>query len=97
MLKTVVQVNPRDDFKVYVYFDDGTIKLYDVKPLIQKGGIFQKIAQIDVFMNQCTVMHGTLAWDISGHFDESTCIDIDPETIDHNSHEVSDPLIDITA
>ena len=56
MLKTIVQVNPRDDFKVYVYFDDGKIKLYDVGTLIKNGGILQKISQIDEFMNKCTVM-----------------------------------------
>lgn len=97
MLKTVIQVKPRDDFKVYVYFDDGKIKLYDMKPLIEKGGVFQKISQTGEFMSQCTVMNGTLAWDISGRFDESNCIDIDPETIYSEGDEVSDPLEHIIA
>ncbi len=95
MLKTVVQVKPREDFKVYVYFDDGKIKLYDVNPLISNGGIFQKISQIDEFMNKCTVMGGTLAWDSSGCFSESDCIDIDPETIYSEGEEVSDPFTEI--
>ena len=43
-------------------------------------------------MNKCTVMGGTLAWDISGYFNESNCIDIDPETIYLEGEEVSDPL-----
>ena len=96
MLKTVVQVHPRDDFKVYVYFDDGKIKLYDVGPLIKNGGIFKKISQIDEFINKCTVMGGTLAWDISGSFNESNCIDIDSETIHLEGEDVSDPLTKIS-
>ncbi len=77
----VIQVNPRDDFKVYVYFNDGRIVLYDMNQSIQKGGVFERISSIDIFMDRCTVMNGTLAWDISGVFDPSLCIDIDPETI----------------
>lgn len=34
-----------------------------------------------IFKNTCTVMNGTLAWDISGKMDESDCIDIDPFTL----------------
>ena len=37
--------------------------------------------QIENFKNTCTVMNGTLAWDISGKMDESDCIDIDPFTL----------------
>jgi hypothetical protein len=90
-MKTVIQVIPTSDFKAYVYFSDGRIKLYDVSHLIGKG-IFQKIADIRVFIEKCTVMNGTLAWDIGGHFDISSCIDIDPETIYANGSEVDDPL-----
>ena len=77
----VIQVIPREDFTVYVYFDNGHIRLYDMKEAIQKGGVFKKISQAHVFIEKCTVMNGTLAWDISGVFDATKCIDIDPETI----------------
>ncbi len=90
-MKAVIQVLPTKDFKVYVYFSDGNIKLYDVSHLIGKG-IFQKISAIKDFMDKCTVMNGTLAWDIGGNFDVYNCIDIDPETIYANGQDVSDPL-----
>lgn len=93
-LKTVVQVMPQEDFKVYVYFDDGKIKLYDTKPLIQAGGVFKQISSIDDFMTKCTVMGGTLAWDLSGQFDESNCIDIDAQVIYSKGEDVTDPLKD---
>ncbi len=91
MLHEVVQVKPTADFKVYVYFSDGKIKLYDVTPHLNKG-VFKQISDPQIFQDTCTVMNGTLAWDVSGNFDETSCIDIDPETIYNNSASVSDPL-----
>ena len=35
----------------------------------------------DIFMDTCTILNDTLAWDISGNRDETSCIDIDPETL----------------
>lgn len=32
-------------------------------------------------MNACTILNGTLAWDIAGNRNEQECIDIDPETL----------------
>ncbi|HPI40672.1 MAG TPA: DUF2442 domain-containing protein [Pseudobdellovibrionaceae bacterium] len=90
-MKTVIQVYPRNDFKVYVYFDDGKIKLYDVAPLLGKG-VFQKISTINEFIEKCTVLNGTLAWDLGGNFDPFKCIDIDPESLYEKGQEVSDPL-----
>lgn len=85
----VVQVRPTNDFKVYVYFDDGSIKLYDAKELINKG-IFTKIKDINVFKETCTVLNGTLAWDLDGNYNENTCLDIDPFEIYENCPEVDE-------
>ena len=49
MLSEVIQVIPTDDYKVYVYMDDNTVRLYDAAPLIAKGGIFNQIKDIEVF------------------------------------------------
>lgn len=87
----VVQVIPNSDFTVTVYFSDGNIKLYDCKPLLNKG-IFNKISQLEDFTGKCTVLNHTLAWDLIGNYDPYQCIDIDPETIYENSKTVSDPL-----
>lgn len=88
---SVIQVLPTKDFKVYVYFSDGRIKLYDASDLVGKG-VFQKISDIDLFINTCTVMNGTLSWDVEGNFDHFNCIDIDPETRYADGKDVSDPL-----
>ena len=92
MIPTVVQVIPNQDFKVFVYFADGKIKLYDLAPLVARGGVFAQIANVSEFCEKCTVMNGTLAWDIGGNFDVTSCLDIDPETIYLNGIAVFDPL-----
>ena len=71
---TVVQVIPLDNYHVQVFFDDGKIVDYDTTQDL-------KSSNIENFKNTCTVMNGTLAWDISGKMDESDCIDIDPFTL----------------
>lgn len=87
----VIQVIPQLDYSVIVYFSDGIIKKYDTKPLIEKG-MFKKIADIETFTKTCTVMNNTLAWNISGHYDPYSCLDIAPDTIYNNSITISDPL-----
>ncbi len=73
---TVVQVIPQTDYTVYVYFDDGKIVLYDLSEKIDKE-IFRSLREVNTFINACTVMNGTLAWDIAGNRDKTKCIDID--------------------
>ncbi|MCK4799050.1 MAG: DUF2442 domain-containing protein [Spirochaetes bacterium] len=91
MLHRVVQVIPKKDFNVYIYFSDGKVKLYNVSSLLNKG-VFKKISNINVFINFCTVLNNTLAWDLSGQFDPYKCIDLDPEVLYQEGIEVKDPL-----
>lgn len=78
----VVQVIPYSDYSVDVYFHDGKIVRYDMRGIIKEGeekqNVFAHLKDIGVFEKACTVMNGTLAWDIAGNRDESRCIDIDP-------------------
>lgn len=96
MLHTVVQVVPTQDFKVFVYFSDGKIKLYDVSPLLGQG-VFKQISDVESFVSKCTVMNNTLAWDVGGNFNEYECIDIDPEEIYTSGVDVADPLTEDVA
>lgn len=86
----IFQVVPTDDYKVYVYFDDGRIKLYDAKPLIDKGGIFKKIEDVSIFINACTILNNTLAWDITGDRNTIECIDICPDTIYYHCPDIKE-------
>ena len=87
----VLQVVPTDDFQVYVYFSDGTIHLVDMKPTIATGTVFKPLQDPEFFKIRCTVMLGTLAWDISGDYDETRCVDLAPEWV-YAFPEVPDPL-----
>ena len=76
----IVQVVPHSDYTVSVYFVDGKIVVYDVKPKLNKG-VFTALKDPEIFMKRCRIMNDTLAWDISGKNDPANCIDIDPETL----------------
>ena len=80
MIHSVIQVIPFDNYTVSVYFDDGKIVLFDVKPLLGKK-VFQPLNDIMFYKSACTILNDTLAWDLSGDRDESNCIDIDPDTL----------------
>ena len=77
---TVVQVVPLDNFHVQVFFDDGKIVEYDASADLQTE-LFAPLKEIEAFKEACTVMNGTLAWDLSGNRDEANCIDINPFTL----------------
>ena len=80
MYPQIIQVVPTEDYTVYVYFEDGKIVCYDVKPLLEKE-VFAVLKEKEYFIKTCTIMNDTLAWDISGNRDSSKCIDIDPDTL----------------
>lgn len=80
MFPKIVQVIPTEEYTVYVYFEDGKIVCYDVKPLLEKD-VFAVLRKPEFFMGACTIMNDTLAWDISGKRDNSKCIDIAPDTL----------------
>jgi hypothetical protein len=88
----VVQVVPTDNYEVYAYLNDGSVRLYDVKPLLRKNTVFDPLMDIQVFKNKLTVINDTIAWDMCGNRDPYKCIDIDPFTI-YEQTPVTDPLV----
>ncbi len=89
-LPEAIQVIPTQDFKVYIYFDDGRIKLFDASDLV-KSGVFQVLQDKELFLSSCTVLNGTLAWDISGNYSEEDCLDLDPVQLYDSCPEVEEP------
>ena len=80
MFPKVVQVIPMKDYSVYVYFEDGKIVYYDMSQMIEKE-VFRPLKDIDIFIDTCTVLNDTLAGDIDKNRDNTTCLDIDPDTL----------------
>ncbi|HHV65403.1 MAG TPA: DUF2442 domain-containing protein [Peptococcaceae bacterium] len=87
----VVQVIPTEDYLVYIYFDDGRIKLFDAKELI-KNGVFKVLQDKELFTTRCTVLNHTLAWDINGNYSEEDCLDLDPIQLYDTCPEVDEPV-----
>lgn len=80
MFPKVVQVIPYRDYRVDIYFEDGKIVCYDASHLLEKQ-VFEQLKDIDFFINACTILNGTLAWDVTGTRDESNCLDLDPDML----------------
>jgi hypothetical protein len=92
MFHKVIQVYPTEDYKVYLYFTDGEIKLFDAKDLVNKG-IFKKLQGNEKFKETCTVLNDTLAWDLSGKRVPYDCLDLDPEQLYESCPDVEEPQI----
>ena len=91
------QVYPSKNYSVHLYYDNGEIKIYDCKWILKEGGLFKKLHNPDIFVQLCTVMNGTLAWDIFGCRDPYNCIDICPDTIYKDSVKSSEDPLKVSA
>jgi len=87
----VLQVIPAYDYKVYIYFDDGTIRLFDASELVTKG-IFKQLQHNNLFIETCTVINNTLAWTPDKSYSPWTCLDLDPTTLYNNCPIVDEPM-----
>lgn len=87
----VVQALAGEDFTVYAYMRDGTVRLYDMKPMLKQGGVFEQLREESFFRERLTVLNDTVAWDITGNMNPAECIDIDPFSI-AESPVIADPL-----
>ena len=91
-MNTVIQVLPTDNYKVYLYFAHGEIKLYHATKILEHG-VFRGLKDKKIFAESCTVLNNTLAWDVKGNFDPCECLDLDPEVLYEKSRRVEDPLL----
>ena len=92
MIPKVVQAVAGQNFSVYAYFHDGTVRLLDALRLIQNGGVFVPLQNSDFFRDRLTVINDTVAWDVDGNRDPSTCVDLDPCELYESCPIVEDPL-----
>ena len=87
----VLQVVAGADFTVYAYMNDGSVRLYDAKPLLKSGTVFEQLMDEHVFRSKLAVINYTVAWDMGGNRDPEKCVDIDPFAV-FAAPMVSDPL-----
>ncbi|MDR3601461.1 MAG: DUF2442 domain-containing protein [Desulfosporosinus sp.] len=86
----VIHVIPTDDYKVYIYFDDGRVKLFDASDLVEQG-VFKQLKDKKVFIKTCKVLNKTLAWDINENYSPSDCLDLDPLELYRSCPDTEEP------
>ena len=59
-MREVVKVDPLEDYRLLLVFDNGEKKIKDMKPYLDKG-IFQKLKNEEVF-KQVKILYGALSW-----------------------------------
>ncbi len=88
----VLQVVPDDDYGLYIYFNDGSVRFHSMKGMLKQGTVFEPLIDKDTFKNKLTIINYTVAWDLKGNRDPGECIDLDPLVLFKESPIVKDPL-----
>ena len=96
MIPKVIQAVAGPDYTVYAYFQDGTVRIFDASPLLEKGGVFLPLRDMDFFRTRLTVLNDTVAWDIDGTRNPKTCVDLDPCEMYETCPVVDDPLREVS-
>ncbi len=59
-------VKPLKDYKLYLEFNNGEVKIFDVKPFLSKG-IFKELQNSEMF-NSVRVVDGSVQWNNEADF-----------------------------
>jgi hypothetical protein len=71
MYFAVIEVVPRDDYTLFLVFENGENGILDMKPFLDFG-VFQRIKELDRF-KRVRIAFDTVEWDCG--------VDLDPEYI----------------
>ena len=81
--KKVVSVKPLPGYALSLTFDNGETRLFDVSPLINKGGVFAFMIDRGSFDRVFIDENGAVAWDINPDVDSSKIwnnrVDLSPD------------------
>lgn len=95
LIPKVTQAVAGEGYTVYVYFHDGTVRLYDASALVRQGGVFLPLRDSAFFRSRLTVLNDAVAWDLDGTRNPRTCIDLDPCEMYESCPIVDDPLREV--
>lgn len=69
--RKIVAVSPNDDFTLLLTFDNGEKRIYDMKPLLKKGTVFEHIMNLEdfkrVYLDDCKCV----SWNIDPNVDSN--------------------------
>ncbi len=81
--KKIISVIVNNDFTLTIGFDNGESRLYDARPLLKKGTVFEPFADIENFRRVYVDDTHCIAWDIDPNVDSnkvwSNKVDICPD------------------
>ncbi len=82
--KRIVGVTANRDFTLTIHFDNGETRLYNVRPLLKKGTVYEPLMNIDTFLRVYLDESHAIAWDIDPNVDSSVVwnnkIDLCPDS-----------------
>ncbi len=74
MLKDIIQVIPKEDYQIYLKFEDGCEGIVDISKLIEFSGIFDPLQNLSYFQTvEVNPEWGTIYW--------SNGADLDPDVL----------------
>ena len=69
--KRITKVVPRNDFTLVLSFDNGEIRLYDARPLLQAGTVFAPFREWNYFRRVYLDEDHSVCWDIDPNVDSN--------------------------
>lgn len=69
--KTITSVTANDDFTLTIGFDNGEIRLYDMRPFLKKGTVFEPFMKLENFRRVYVDDTHCIAWDIDPTVDSN--------------------------
>ncbi|BAK81569.1 DUF2442 domain-containing protein [Candidatus Arthromitus sp. SFB-rat-Yit] len=60
----VCQVVPNESYGLYVYFNDGSVRFYDVEHLLNSGTIFEPLKDINIFKSTLAILEEGIEWKV---------------------------------
>ena len=82
--KKAVSVRPNPDFTLTILFDNGEERVYDCKPLLERGTVFEPFLLYDNFRRVYLDENHAVSWDMDPNKDSRVFwdnkVDISPDT-----------------
>lgn len=69
--KRITGVVPNNDFTLTISFDNGEKRLYDMRPVLKKGTVFEPFMKLENFRRVYVDDAHCIAWDIDPNLDSN--------------------------
>ena len=92
----IIEVEPNNDFTLIISFNNGERRLYDMRPLLKKGTVFEPFIKFENFRRVYVDDNHCIAWDIDPNIDSkkvwSNKVDLCPDSCYIDSVSIGDTI-----